>query len=187
MKDNIIYQTLQDRENPDQIENQGPYTCNRSDAWMGTGYYFWDTFIENAHWWGNTALKKKYIITEAKVDLTLENCFDLAGNTEHMLMFSDAFDYMKSKNLADDNTTVSRIINYLRKIDSFSFSAVRINGKNSKNKNSQPKFVLKFVMSSVAHFEMKPPIQICFFDLKEVNFRSYRVIYPDYYSQDYQV
>ena len=46
MKLRKAYQTLENRNNPDQIEEQGPFLCNRKSAWLGEGYYFWDSFIE---------------------------------------------------------------------------------------------------------------------------------------------
>jgi len=37
----IIYQTLEDRGNPDEIERNGPFSCNWNNSWLGTGCYFW--------------------------------------------------------------------------------------------------------------------------------------------------
>jgi len=65
-----IYQTLEDRNNPDVVENQGPFLCNRKDVWLGIGYYFWDSFIENAHWWGKEGARyKNYFICESSFEL----------------------------------------------------------------------------------------------------------------------
>lgn len=54
MNDKTLYQTVEDRNNPSEIETEGPFLCVRNNAWLGRGYYFWDTFVELAHWWGNT-------------------------------------------------------------------------------------------------------------------------------------
>ena len=43
-----IYQTLENRDNADEVERDGPFLCNRKNAWLGTGYYFGDTFVELA-------------------------------------------------------------------------------------------------------------------------------------------
>ena len=70
MKDTDIYQTLEDRQNYDDVEKHGPYFCCARDAngtpksgvkepWLGEGYYFWDTRIADAQWWGNTIYFKR--------------------------------------------------------------------------------------------------------------------------------
>lgn len=59
MKYTDIYQTLEDRQNYDDVEEHGPYFCCARDAngipkngvkepWLGEGYYFWDTRIADA-------------------------------------------------------------------------------------------------------------------------------------------
>ena len=42
-----IFQTLEDRNNPDEVESQGPFICT-NNPWLGKGYYFWDTFLDLA-------------------------------------------------------------------------------------------------------------------------------------------
>ena len=46
------YQTLEDRDNPDEIETNGSYRCRSSNAWLGIGYYFWDSNAQWANEWG---------------------------------------------------------------------------------------------------------------------------------------
>ena len=48
----ILYQTVDDRRNIKYVLENAPFKCTRNDAWLGEGYYFWDTFINFAHWWG---------------------------------------------------------------------------------------------------------------------------------------
>ena len=40
MKPRKAYQTLENRNNPDKIEEQGPFLCSHKNAWLGKGYYF---------------------------------------------------------------------------------------------------------------------------------------------------
>lgn len=82
----IIYQTVEDRENPDYVEQHGPFICTNKNAWLGEGYYFWDTIIELAHWWGNLCYKDSgYIICQSACDDKLEKVFDLVGRPEHLI------------------------------------------------------------------------------------------------------
>ena len=53
-----LYQTLEDRSNIDYVEENGPFICRRNSAWLGIGYYYWDTFVDNAHLWGEKIYKK---------------------------------------------------------------------------------------------------------------------------------
>lgn len=64
-----IYQTLEDRNNDNEIETHGPYFCSLHDdkgqikhgiktPWLGEGYYFWDTRKEDAQWWGEITYNK---------------------------------------------------------------------------------------------------------------------------------
>ncbi len=76
------YQTLEDRDNRDDVEASGPFICKRADAWLGDGYYLWDTNIQWAHEWGMNSFKrngKEYLIGKCQVD-TNNNCFDLVGS-----------------------------------------------------------------------------------------------------------
>ena len=54
MKTTEIYQTLEDRQNYEEVEQHGPYFCSvtypngilkkgSKQPWLGSGYYFWDT------------------------------------------------------------------------------------------------------------------------------------------------
>lgn len=47
-----IFQTVKDLDNVDQLEQQGPIFCDSNSAWLGHGYYFWDSEIDLAHWCG---------------------------------------------------------------------------------------------------------------------------------------
>ena len=49
MTECVIYQTLEDRDNYDEVEECGPFPCCSSNAWLGKGCYFWDDEIIVAH------------------------------------------------------------------------------------------------------------------------------------------
>ena len=113
------YQTLEDRDNIDYVENEGPFKCTRSDAWLGHGYYFWDTNIDWAINWGNKSFKrtgKEYIIGHSKIDLS-NKCFDLVGNVQHEIDFKNSFEIFKKSKLTSQiiNPTVPEIIEFMKK------------------------------------------------------------------------
>lgn len=184
MEEKTIYQTLEDRENPDQVENEGPFKCKHNNSWLGPGYYFWDSFINNAHWWGIEAHKGSYIICEAVFDFESNSCFDLVGSTKHLTEFKEALIEMKNRKLIKRDTFVVNVLNFLRTIGVFKYSAIRVNPINSQTKGIADSFKVNFVKNNIAHLEYEPPIQVCIFDLQAVNFRSYRIAYPEHYFQD---
>lgn len=189
MKKKKIYQTLQDKDNPDYIEQHAPFKCNRKNAWLGEGYYFWDTFIEIAHWWGENSYNKSYVICEGTCNFDTDKCLDLVGNTEQLLEFDQAVEFLKSKKLVDKNTTVARILNFLRyKIEGFKYEAIRAYGINSISKNNQNNhkyiFRLSFKPASFQYLDYKPAIQICIFKKKSMGLSNMEIVYPNKYVID---
>ena len=88
MNDKTLYQTVEDRNNPSEIETEGPFLCVRNNAWLGRGYYFWDTFVELAHWWGNTIYQGKYVVCQSYCDGLLPDTYDLYDDFETLRDFS---------------------------------------------------------------------------------------------------
>jgi len=189
LKKNKIYQTLKDKENPDEIERDGPFLCRWENSWLGDGYYFWDYFIENAHWWDRSHCANTYIICEAIVDLNDTNCFDLVGNTRHLMDFGDSVDFMKSKGLITRKTTVSRVLEFMKENNLFlEYKVVRAYGINSKSKDYQPNYRIIFEPNKpFQYLPYKPEIQICLLKFDKINFRDYKIVYPDEYIDGYLV
>lgn len=186
-----IYQTLEDRNTDlDQLELHGPYLCNWNNSWLGDGYYFWDTFIENAHWWGKEVrmYPNGYIICEAKCNYDVDKCLDLVGNTEQLLMLKNSYELLKKKGMTKKTTTVRRLLNHLiRDIKVIDIEAVRAAGVRSKNEFSDYTIKLLFEIDKKSYLDFTPPIQICFFRKKSLNLRDYRIIFPEKYDRNYVV
>lgn len=190
MKTKILFHTLEDRGNPDYIVDNAPFPCSWKNTWLGEGYYFWDTFVENAHWWGEVRYNNNYIICKAICDFDSNMCFDLVGDTEHMLDFSNSIEFLKNENLINENTTVSRIINHLKtKVKGFNFQAIRVYGIKSiseyKEEYQKYRHHLNFELSKPQYLDYKPAIQICIFKKNGLNLREIEIEYPDEYNLDY--
>jgi hypothetical protein len=185
------YQTLENKENRDFVERCGPFPCNRKNAWLGTGYYFWDSFIENAHWWGKDGANYSngYFICKALFDLN-ELCFNLIDNHDHLKMFNDSKQLMTEQKLYIQNqTTVARIIEHLKStLKIFNYEAVRAYGINSLAYNST--FSNRTIFDArhnTKYLDSTPAIQICFYTKESLNLRNYTLIYPPEYTDDYLV
>jgi hypothetical protein len=183
----IVYQTLEDRGGDlDSLERNGPYLCKWENAWLGEGYYFWDTFIENAHWWGIEGRKFPggYIICKAECDYNEIDCLDLVGNTDHIQDFKKAVDLLKSQGLLNSKTSVKRVIEFMKQIKIFKYSAIRFNGGKSKNYKSDYSKTLLLEDRSHLVFELFPAIQICFVAKNSLGLRNYKIEFPEKYRED---
>jgi hypothetical protein len=187
------YQTLEDRD-IHKIEIEGPFLCTRTNAWLGNGYYFWESFIENAHWWGleGACYKHGYVICETHFDLDDNRCFNLVDNPNHLEQFNKTKNFLKEKKLyVDGVTTVARVINYIKEIDVFNFEAIRVYGISSVGFNStysnRTIFVFKNGKRFSQYLDSTPAIQINFFSKNSLNREGFKMIFPPEYTDDYLV
>jgi hypothetical protein len=181
-----VYQTLEDRDSDiDQLENEGPYKCRWENAWLGHGYYFWDTFINNAHWWAveGRHYGDDYIICEAICDFNDSDCCDLVGNTLHIIQFQQCYDRMIAEGLVNETTTVSRMITFMRNEGIFNFDAIRVCGLKSRKVTSTFHFGVIFEHDKAHYLDLYPPYQICFYRRDSLNLRNYRVVHPEKYTE----
>lgn len=183
----VLYQTVGDRGNPKEILNNGPFQCTRS-PWLGNGYYFWDSFIELAHWWGRQGYHGQYVITRIDFEYNPDDVLDLVGNTEHLIMFRE-YAEMLSKDPQFGEPTVGQVIEHMKRHTSFPYKAIRVEGRRSISYFYEEglKKQLLFKLSGKAFLDLLPPIQICFFDKEYVLNSSYSIVYPDWYRSDYSI
>ena len=187
-----IFQTLENRgTDVSKLEQEGPYACNWTNSWLGNGYYFWDTFIENAHWWGKEVRRydNGHIICKADCDYNNTECLDLHGDLEQLKLFKEAFELMLKNGVVNRDTTVKNFLAKLRgKSTIFKhYTAIRVNGILSKNYNSIYAVNFLFEKDKWQYFEMIPAVQICFFQKNSLNLRNYKVVYPEYLIDGYHV
>lgn len=130
MKLTKIYQTLEHRNNNEEIENHGPYFCSlfyenkkiktgAKTPWLGEGYYFWDTRLENAKWWGETIYKSKgYVICQTLYDAHSPLLYDLLGDLKSFDEFVSLAEEIKKKN-KKKKVSFSFVLQYLKKLPDF--------------------------------------------------------------------
>lgn len=193
MKSKVLYQTLKDKGNPEYVLENGPFPCNWDNTWLGEGFYFWDTFVENAHWWGEVRHKNKYMICQTICDFDTEKCFDLVGDTDHMTDFSNSIEFLKDQNIINitQETTVARILEFIKTKIGFDYEAIRVYGIKSiseyKEEYQKYRFRLIFEILKPQFLDYKPAIQICIFKKNGLNRRDLTIIYPDEYNLDYVI
>lgn len=180
----ILYQTVEDRDNPEHIKSNSPFLCNRKDAWLGKGYYFWDTLIENAHWWGKTVYKNNdYVVLKFLCDSINIKCFDLHGNLEHLSYFNEVADILKKEGLVNKDTTVAWMMQYLKQKTDLEnrYDGIRIYGHYSRSGHQTFKMFFKRDRNSKQYLELAPPVQLCLFRKDSFNLQPGVIVYPSHY------
>lgn len=195
MKTVSIYQTLEDRGNYDEVESHGPFFCSKTDKngnhksgarepWLGEGYYFWDTFISDAHWWGNSIYSKKgrdYIICETTYDQHSPLLFDTVSDPSLLYELIDCAKIIQKKwNM--NKVSVPLIMDYLRGREDFKYKAIRVcpQPKRSRliDRISFPGDM--FVLGKIEK------IQICFFD-KTLLVNPFKIVYSQQIPDDFTI
>lgn len=174
------YQTLEDRDNIDQIEMEGPFICNRADAWLGTGHYFWDSNMTWAISWGENSYKrngKEYVIGRCRLDLT--TCFDLVGNVEHQTALYEIIEVLKSsgKMKNPDEMLMPNLIQYLKRKGVFLYKSIRCCDNHDKAVQ------IHFNARRKEYMIINQRVQVCVIDKKEVILRPFSIVYPEKYLE----
>lgn len=169
----IGYQTLKDKDNIDEVESFGPYKCTAKNAWLGHGYYFWDTDIRWAHNWGESKYSKDgYLILECQLDLS-NKCFDIWGSVRCQLDLEESVSVMEEQieGFDKESVTIPEIIEFMKKQDVFNYNSIR-------SFDSPNPIVFKFQNNRYEFTVINQRVQICVLNKKEVIKSSPKVIFP---------
>lgn len=168
------YQTLEDKDNISYVEDNAPFKCTRKDAWLGHGYYLWDSEIEWAHQWGKASYKRKrlnYIIAEIGVNID-NTCFDIFGSVNCQKEFKDVIDIFKKNDKTKDlkDLIVPNIITYMKNLGIFNYNSIRAGDMNNT-------FKIHFKKQR-EYTVINQRVQICVLNLKDVIILPVTVVYP---------
>ena len=170
MKETTIYQTLEDRSNDEEVLAHGPYWCHLHDVngkkkegarepWLGPGYYFWDTRIADARWWGETIYQEKgYIICQLRYDAHSPSLFDMVGDLAHYDEFMSLARQIQERRRTK-TISFPIVLAYLKRHAGFSYKAIRVCPH-------PPKFIstnITFPGSRITVARLDK-VQLCFFD-----------------------
>ena len=198
MKLTRIYQTLENRGNQLDVESHGPYWCSLCDKdgnlkrgirepWLGEGYYFWDSIIKDAHWWGKTACSGNYYICQTEYDQHSPDLLDAVGDMETLESLAKAASLLREE-LQVSSITFPTLLHYLKKMDSFHYHAIRVSPRASRY--SQSELPIAYFPSNPGNAPLaiypNDKVQICFFD-KQLLVHPYKIIYPEPLSDDYTI
>ncbi len=176
-KDIKIFQTLR-HEKIENIIKDGPYPCELTTSWLGVGYYFWDSFIELSHAWGNTAkgMDMGYVVTSTtfKID---DKCLNLVDNYFHLKQLINSITYIKeNKIFQPKDLTLKNVITYMLKNNIADFRSIRIYGINSLPNYTQRFNILNIQKKDFQpYINLIPPIQICIINKEDINKDNYKI------------
>lgn len=174
-----ILQTIADKDNPDYVEEHGPFIAEQN-TWLGRGYYFWERFEAIAKWWGNSHYNGEFMVCKASAALQDEELLDLVSDTEQMEYFGKACNALQSK-YPDKQITVSYVIEYLRNKGIFPYKAIRAHSINCGEGDKYFRLSFRERQLTNSYLNLMPAIQFCFFDKDCIS--NYHIIYPDEYVQ----
>jgi hypothetical protein len=172
----IGYHTLEDRGNYIPIEETGPKPCSHSKAWLGHGYYFWDSNIYWAHDWGRNYAK--YMIFEGEIEID-ENTYDLLGNISHKLEFAEmSYDLKRKNNLKPEaNVIVAQVIEYIKKFVGFDYNSIRAADYPERTS------IISFGGKRGEFMYLNERAQICLINKNNLSLPSFKVIHPEEYKE----
>lgn len=169
------YHTLEDRNNAEEIQLRGPKKCLRSNAWLGEGYYFWDSLVKWAHDWGWKGYKGKYMIFRGEIVID-QNTFDLYGNVVQQEAFWALYEELKGRKvIPEQELTVGKILAYMIKNGLFPYHTIRA-GDIPEQENK-----VSFGGRRGEFLQLGNRVQICLLEQETLNLQSFSVIYPEHY------
>lgn len=179
-----LYQTLEDCNNVDYVEANGPFPGNVRERWLGAGYYYWDTFINSAHFWGRVSYVhagKGYIIAQSEVSLPSDKVLNLLEPTdlEKFAAWRDVY----AKTFPNRVVTVERVLTHAENVmgPDFPYVAIKAEFKNCINIRD---YQDRISPNGKAYLDLKPPVQVCIKDKSIIGKDNFKVIYPECYMDN---
>jgi hypothetical protein len=179
MREVTLFHTVKDKKNPDEVNAKGPFVCV-DDAWLGIGYYFWDSHIELAHWWGDRHCKKNYMICRAE-GIIDDRCLDLLDGRQRVLFQDKCKEFLRRLGKKQHQVLLPEMLTYWISLEGDIFNSVRAVPTSFNGFAMNTTFKLKFSNRNAAFFDFNLPVQICLYDKKALSLQDFRVIYPERY------
>ncbi len=169
-----VYHTVRSGINKADIQRKAPFKSQDKPGqlkeWLGTGYYFWETFDQLGKWWGDVHYRrfgKHYIIFETQFDCPDEFLLDLVSNTEQLKDIQVIVDALRKRpEITDSEFTAQTIINLICNKAKVPYKAIRAYGQESSRAEDINQY--KCYFNTRSFFHGCPEIQICVRDLKVI-------------------
>ncbi|MBF1311941.1 MAG: hypothetical protein HXN06_02310 [Porphyromonadaceae bacterium] len=199
MKKTALYQAIDGGRN---AVPEVPIYCSTSEARLGWGYYFWDSLIHAAHWWGRTHYRDNYIICQSFYDAHSDRYFDLVGDLTHREMLRECADELRKRKQEDFSLAeVLELLKIVRPQFKELYWAIRAEAVNKRYLDGKLDIPLYKGKSSsceetdisFAHGDRRlvvscsQRVQVCVMNLAFLLEGEYRSVYPEYRDELYVV
>lgn len=192
-EERVIYHTVEDRGNPDYVLQNAPFMGNvesSGNQWLGNGYYFWDSLIIWAHWWGERHYNNKYIICSSSMPRFSNDVLDLTDPNE-CIKLAEWAEYIKKKDKTEKKLGLSRLMQILEKKNILkNFKAIKANFNKKICINSNYHKTITSLRAYPGrgdddYLDLCPHVQICVRD-KSILTKPISIIYPLEYCDGYE-
>lgn len=176
MRRRDLFQTVENKE-LEKLSQLGPIKCNDKDAWLGCGFYFWDSYINDAYWWGNKHYHGDFAVFKSGYDYDSYEYLDLMGNTEHRDYIFNCHNALYKK--CGSKLRMGQLIEILKKADdNFIFKAVRAIPDTTTTNTSK----IYFEQKKSFFQQQKQKIQLCVFDKSFLINNQFELVYQVNYQ-----
>lgn len=187
-----VYQTLRYRNNNEFVLTNGPFKCEKDNAWLGHGYYFWEDSLRPAKYWGKKFHDDNYIICRGFCDINEDNCFYLVGCVKHNEFLEEALRQIQDMGELTSGITIPHVIDFLVKNGQFPFYASRAQTDKSFSRDqylTEDDFNEDLMFNDEAipfNKKLTAPkvnlhivIQLCVYDLEKVGFTGFELVHEN--------
>jgi hypothetical protein len=174
-----LFHTVSDQKNPDFVKSNAPFICIHR-PWLGIGYYFWDSDIELAHWWGQSHYGGKYMICETIGEID-EMCLDLMDGGQRLAFKAKCGEFLLKMKKKASQVTVREMLDFWITQDREAFNSVRALPTADLGFSIKTGFKLKFTKKGSAYLDFSLPVQVCLYDKKALSLQKLKIVYPVYY------
>lgn len=177
-----IYQTLEQRYNHDEIEEDGPFPCPHNTSWAYTGYYFWEHHIALGKFWGEKIYKsqnKDYVICESEYELNEDLCFNYEGNPYRRDEFFDSVCALIESGAIKESDNLHTVLKYMRMTNIMEHDAFRFVGDPTMSKNDEHYEGLLIRNKRGINVELRKirEVQIVFFEKFACNRSGFEIVF----------
>lgn len=177
-----VFHTVRSGINKREILEAAPFRCeddpHKLKEWLGSGYYFWETFENLGKWWGKVHYLNRgenYIVCKTIFDCPDEYLLDLVSDTEQLQDIQTIVDALRNRPEFDATEFCAQFLVKLicekAKVD---YKAIRAYGQDSASADEITQY--KYYFNAKSFFHGCPEIQICVKDLCVVK-RPMEIVY----------
>jgi hypothetical protein len=177
-----LFHTVDDRSNPEEVNAQGPFVCDDESAWLGIGYYFWDSDIDLAHWWGRSHYQGKYMICQAQGKMD-DRCLDLLDGNQRLRFKEKCKEFLIKMDKRQEDVFVHEMLTLWINLEGDIFNSVRAVPTSPDGFSIKRAFRIIFSNNPTAFLDFNLPVQVCLYDKKALSLNNFRVVHPTYYLE----